>query len=193
MWRLFTSNKTNQGLYGLPRRDAIGQPLVDPLRVVRGKKGRTMKSIRRWTAFAIVASAGAAFVVSISIAPRHEASAETPGLPSTSAKPDPPLSPASMPKSVSASPHNDYMLQCQGCHMADGRGSPGSVPDLRGRMGLFIEVHGGRAYLISVPGSAQSPLSNLELAKGWQREIFATVCRLYPLLECKKSTLYGGR
>lgn len=49
--------------------------------------------------------------------------------------------------------------------MADGRGLPGSVPDLRGRLGLFVEVQGGREFLISVPGSAQSPLSNLELAE----------------------------
>ena len=66
---------------------------------------------------------------------------------------------------ASSKPRNDYMLQCQGCHMADGSGSPGSVPDLRGRLGLFLEVEGGRKFLIGVPGSAQSPLSNAELAE----------------------------
>jgi len=68
-------------------------------------------------------------------------------------------------KPVHANPRHDYMLQCQGCHMADGSGSLGSVPDLRGRLGLFLEVEGGREFLIRVPGSAQSPLSNSELAK----------------------------
>ena len=69
---------------------------------------------------------------------------------------------------------NNYMLQCQGCHMADGGGSLGSVPDLRGRMGLFLEVEGGREFLISVPGSAQSPLSDLELAEvlNWMLQEF---------------------
>jgi hypothetical protein len=57
------------------------------------------------------------------------------------------------------------MLQCQGCHMADGSGSPGSVPDLRGHLGLYLQVPGGREYLIRVPGSAQSPLSDGKLAE----------------------------
>lgn len=75
------------------------------------------------------------------------------------------LAPALAAKSVRAKPRNDYMLQCQGCHMADGSGSPGSVPDLRGRLGLFLGVPGGREFLISVPGSAQSPLSDSALAE----------------------------
>lgn len=49
--------------------------------------------------------------------------------------------------------------------MADGSGSPGSVPDLRGQLGLFLRVQGGREFLIRVPGSAQSPLSNSQLAE----------------------------
>ena len=64
-----------------------------------------------------------------------------------------------------ANPRSNYMLQCPGCHMADGSGSLGSVPDLRGRLGLFLGVEGGREFLIRVPGSAQSPLSNSELAE----------------------------
>lgn len=58
----------------------------------------------------------------------------------------------------------DYMLQCQGCHRADGTGSPGSVPSLVGTVGLFLAVPGGREYLIRVPGSAQSPLDDTRLA-----------------------------
>lgn len=57
-----------------------------------------------------------------------------------------------------------YMLECQGCHLADGSGSPGAVPDLRGSVGRFLGVPGGRAYLAQVPGSAQSALSDADLA-----------------------------
>lgn len=62
-------------------------------------------------------------------------------------------------------PQIHYMLQCQGCHRADGSGSPGAVPSLRGMMGTFLTVPGGREYLVRVPGSAQSPLSDAELAR----------------------------
>ena len=58
----------------------------------------------------------------------------------------------------------DYMLQCQGCHLADGSGSPGSVPALNDRMARFLLVPGGRDYLVRVPGSAQSPLADDRLA-----------------------------
>jgi len=59
----------------------------------------------------------------------------------------------------------DYMLECQGCHLQDGSGAPGQVPDLRGSIGRFVSVAGGRAYLIQVPGSAHSPLSDAALAE----------------------------
>jgi mono/diheme cytochrome c family protein len=61
-------------------------------------------------------------------------------------------------------PQIDYMLQCQGCHAPDGSGAQGAVPDLRGSLALFPLVTGGREYLIRVPGSAQSPLGDAELA-----------------------------
>jgi mono/diheme cytochrome c family protein len=60
--------------------------------------------------------------------------------------------------------HVAYMLHCQGCHLADGSGKPGAVPDLRGSLGPLLAAPGGRAYLVQVPGSAQSPLSDAELA-----------------------------
>jgi len=65
-----------------------------------------------------------------------------------------------------ASPHSpqiDYMLQCQGCHLADGRGAPGKVPALQG-MARFLSVPGGRAFLVRVPGASQSPLTDAQLA-----------------------------
>jgi mono/diheme cytochrome c family protein len=56
------------------------------------------------------------------------------------------------------------MLHCQGCHLADGAGKAGEVPSLVGMLGRFLAVPGGRAYLVQVPGSAHSPLSDAELA-----------------------------
>ncbi len=61
-------------------------------------------------------------------------------------------------------PEIDYMLECRGCHLADGTGSPGSVPPLRETMAKFLSVPGGREFLVQVPGSAQSPLDDEALA-----------------------------
>jgi len=58
-----------------------------------------------------------------------------------------------------------YMLNCQGCHQADGRGLQGSVPDMRNFVGKFLDTPGGREFLVQVPGSANSPLSDAALAE----------------------------
>lgn len=59
----------------------------------------------------------------------------------------------------------DYMLNCQGCHLPDGSGNPGrSVPAFPGQLGKFLGVPGGREYLVQVPGSALSGLSDEALA-----------------------------
>ena len=59
----------------------------------------------------------------------------------------------------------DYMLQCQGCHLSGGEGFPeNDVPRLAGEMGKFLNVEGGRAYLVQVPGAASSDLSDERLA-----------------------------
>ena len=60
---------------------------------------------------------------------------------------------------------SNYMLNCQGCHLADGSGLPGSVPSMRGFVGSFLSVPGGRDFLVQVPGSANAPLSDAELAE----------------------------
>jgi mono/diheme cytochrome c family protein len=57
-----------------------------------------------------------------------------------------------------------YALECQGCHQADGRGTPGSVPALSGSVARFLAVPGGREYLSQVPGVAQAPLDDATLA-----------------------------
>jgi len=65
---------------------------------------------------------------------------------------------------AAAPPQQDYVLQCMGCHRADGSGAPGRVPSLVGQMGRFLRVPGGRAYLVQVPGAAQSTLDDAALA-----------------------------
>ncbi len=64
----------------------------------------------------------------------------------------------------SYSPHINYILQCQGCHLADGAGTPGKVPALKNEVGRFLQVSGGREFLIRVPGTSQSALSDAEVA-----------------------------
>lgn len=41
-------------------------------------------------------------------------------------------------------PEVHYMLHCQGCHLADGSGSPGKVPALRQSVARYLTVAGGR-------------------------------------------------
>jgi hypothetical protein len=56
-----------------------------------------------------------------------------------------------------------YLLHCSGCHGADGLGAAGVAPSLHG-LGWMLEVEGGRAYVAAVPGAAQAPISDAELA-----------------------------
>ena len=76
--------------------------------------------------------------------------------------------------SFAEAPAVDYMLHCRGCHLADGSGAPGRVPDFRNQVGRYLQVAGGREYLIRVPGSAQSPLDDEALAAvlNWIVEAF---------------------
>jgi len=70
----------------------------------------------------------------------------------------------------------DYMLNCQGCHLPDGRGFPErQVPDLREQMGRFLSVPGGREYLVQVPGAAQTALADADLARllNWMLNSFS--------------------
>lgn len=61
-------------------------------------------------------------------------------------------------------PRIQYMIHCLGCHTMDGRGVPGKVPNLRTEMPALLHVEGGREYMVQVPGSAQAPLSDAEVA-----------------------------
>jgi hypothetical protein len=72
------------------------------------------------------------------------------------------------------SPAVDYALNCQGCHLDDGSGTPGSVPPLAGSVGRFLRVPGGREFLVQVPGVATSALDDASLAAvlNWMLERF---------------------
>ena len=59
----------------------------------------------------------------------------------------------------------DYALHCQGCHLPDGRGMAGKVPDMRGQLGPFAALPGGREYLVRVPGVSTSRLSDADVAR----------------------------
>ncbi len=61
------------------------------------------------------------------------------------------------------------MLHCQGCHRPDGSGVPGAVPAFPGQVAKFLATPSGRAFLVRVPGAANAPISDRELADllGW--------------------------
>ncbi len=61
-------------------------------------------------------------------------------------------------------PSVNYMLHCMGCHTPDGGGEPGRVPSVRNTLVPFAGNPDGRRFLVQVPGSAQSRLSDAELA-----------------------------
>ena len=63
-----------------------------------------------------------------------------------------------------ASPQFNYILHCQGCHLADGGATPGKIPPLIGT-GRFLAVEGGREFLVRVPGVSLSIVPDDELAE----------------------------
>ena len=65
--------------------------------------------------------------------------------------------------SAAAPPQFNYILHCQGCHLADGQATPGKIPPLVGA-GRFLSVEGGREFLVRVPGVSLSIIPDDELA-----------------------------
>lgn len=63
-----------------------------------------------------------------------------------------------------ASPAQDYMLYCMGCHGPQAEGVPGKIPPLAHSLGRFMRTPDGRNYLLRVPGAANSVLSDPQLA-----------------------------
>jgi len=84
------------------------------------------------------------------------------------------LAPGVVAAEGTSGPALDYAVTCQGCHRADGAGTPGTVPALAGSVGRFLRVPGGREFLVRVPGVAQAPLDDVALAAvlNWMLERF---------------------
>ena len=61
-------------------------------------------------------------------------------------------------------PRVNYQLHCMGCHLADGTGETDRVPSVRGTLVPFSMLSDGREYVLRVPGVAQSPLDDAEVA-----------------------------
>lgn len=83
---------------------------------------------------------------------------------------------------ATASPGEDYMLYCMGCHGAEARGVPGKVPPLAGSLGLFMRTPEGRNYLLRVPGAANSVLTDAQLAAvlNWLAERYPAAAGAQP-------------
>jgi hypothetical protein len=64
-----------------------------------------------------------------------------------------------------ADPETNYQLYCMGCHVADGSGLAGKVPSIRDTLVPFALLDDGRRFLVQVPGSAQSPLTDRDTAQ----------------------------
>ena len=72
---------------------------------------------------------------------------------------------AAQPLELTPPVQANYMLNCMGCHLADGSGAAGKVPSVRDSLPILSRSTAGRRYLVQVPGAALSPLSDLELAQ----------------------------
>jgi mono/diheme cytochrome c family protein len=71
---------------------------------------------------------------------------------------------AALPEAAGASPAQDYVLHCMGCHGGQAEGVPGRVPPLAHSLARFMRTPAGRSYILRVPGAASSALSDAALA-----------------------------
>ncbi len=60
--------------------------------------------------------------------------------------------------------HFNYQMSCMGCHTPDGSGAR-EIPRMKDHVGRFLKSQAGREYLVRVPGSATSALSDAHLAE----------------------------
>ena len=74
------------------------------------------------------------------------------------------LAASSFAIALRASPAQDYMLYCMGCHGTQAQGVPGKIPPLAGSLSLFMRSAEGRNYVLRVPGAANSALADAQLA-----------------------------
>jgi mono/diheme cytochrome c family protein len=67
--------------------------------------------------------------------------------------------PASYPADMNSA-QSDYVEQCGGCHGIKGNAAPADLPNLQGRVGWFMCLPEGRAYLTRLPNVARSRISD---------------------------------
>lgn len=59
-----------------------------------------------------------------------------------------------------------YMLHCSGCHLPDGSGKPAAgIPDMRLSVPQLLRSPAGRAFLVQVPGTSGSDLTDAQIAE----------------------------
>lgn len=62
-------------------------------------------------------------------------------------------------------PRMNYLHYCAGCHLEDGSGKPShGIPNMRGVLGQFLRVDGGREFIVKVPGVSHTPLADSDIA-----------------------------
>lgn len=76
--------------------------------------------------------------------------------------------------SQGASPQQDYVLYCMGCHGTQAEGVPGKVPPLAHALGSYMRTPAGRNYVLRIPGAANSVLTDAQLAAvlNWLAQTF---------------------
>ncbi|HEY0767554.1 MAG TPA: cytochrome c [Steroidobacteraceae bacterium] len=86
------------------------------------------------------------------------------------------ISASALAGTARASPGQDYMLYCMGCHGAEALGVPGKIPPLAGALARFMRAPEGRNYVLRVPGAANSALPDAQLAAvlNWLAERYST-------------------
>jgi len=63
-------------------------------------------------------------------------------------------------------PRVNFLLHCSGCHQQDGSGNlENGIPNMKDRVGHFLRLPEGRAFLVQVPGTSQSSLGDGETAE----------------------------
>ena len=90
---------------------------------------------------------------------------------------------------AAADPRSHYMIHCMGCHLNDGRGLPPEVPAFDNKLAILAASDKGREYLVTVPGSSQSPIDDAELADvlNWILDKYAGESGFQPFLESEIS------
>ena len=67
---------------------------------------------------------------------------------------------------TSARAHLNYLQHCVGCHGLDGGGAPTKgIPTMRGNLGRFLQVPGGREFIVQVPGVMNTSLADRDIAE----------------------------